>query len=329
MKSIGGFLDLEVSREIIAEYHSRPALSTGRSCIFFLVQLLRPSCVHVPYYVCDAVVQALEAAGVRHRFYDLDVALEIRQPPELSGEDLLIYVNYFGIKGGYALDLARKYGPQLLVDDSQAFFQTGYPNAWAFNSARKFFGVPDGAYLYGPASVPNFPAAQRGYDHLVERFVGNNTKSHQLFRTHEAKLDHSLRSISPLSLELLKRIDYSAVAAIRRRNFAELHHALATLNHLSLDLATGMVPLYYPLLLDIPLRPQLIQRGVFVPQLWPEVITRSVCRFRLERNLAQLLLPLPIDQRYGIPEMTRVITEVKTTLKCSGSSEQAGFLPEP
>ena len=50
---------------------------------------------------------------------------------------------------------------------------------------------------------------------------------------------------------------------------------------------------------------------IFAPQLWPEIAARSTAGdFYWERELADKLIPLPIDQRYGPQEMARVAATV-------------------
>ena len=316
MKPIGGFLDLELAREAGRPYHEAAALSTGRSCFFFILQSLQPARVYLPYYICDTLIEPLLATGIPYRFYSLDASLEISTPPPLTRRDeVLVYVNYFGLKSRYIPELQQRYRDQLVLDDTQAFFQKGYPGTWSFNSARKFFGVPDGAYLYGPdrfdlgALSPATPA----YHHLINRMIGKGPEAYRQFLEYEAGLDHQLRAMSELSTHMLDQVDYEAVAARRRSNFHTLHEALGPLNLLDWTLEEGQVPLYYPFLSSIPLRRNLIKREIFVPQLWPEVQTRRP-GFAWEKQLARALSPLPVDQRYQGREMACIIDEVTSLL---------------
>ena len=48
----------------------------------------------------------------------------------------------------------------VIIDNAQAFYSKHQDRAYSFNSARKFFGVPDGAYLFGKAKLKKrFPLA--------------------------------------------------------------------------------------------------------------------------------------------------------------------------
>lgn len=71
------------------------------------------------------------------------------------------------------------------------------------------------------------------------------------------------------------------------------------------------VPMVYPFLLDnINLRKKLIESKVYIPFYWPNV--QSWCNAEsLENTLSQLLLALPIDQRYSIDEMNFIVSVLK------------------
>ena len=61
------------------------------------------------------------------------------------------------------------------------------------------------------------------------------------------------------------------------------------------------------------LRRKLIEKKIFVPQLWPNVpqeqpANSAACR------LAEQILPLPCDQRYGAEEMAVIIDAVRDCL---------------
>ena len=83
----------------------------------------------------------------------------------------------------------------------QAFFRRGTPDAWSFNSARKFFGVPDGAFLYGPATgiEPLPPSDNDDCEHLLTRIAGNDGLAWSQFKAHEARIGIEPRAISSIS----------------------------------------------------------------------------------------------------------------------------------
>lgn len=317
VKPIGGFLGWESSHQPGHPYHRAVELSTGRSCFLLILLYSRPTRVYLPYYVCDSLLAPLLDLGIRFSFYALDSSLAIKQPPGLKPRELILYINYFGLKNAHVRVLQRTYGDQLVIDDAQAFFRRGHPGCWSFNSARKFFGVPDGAYLYALDGfrLPNLPQATPPHDHLLQRVGGSLPVAYRRFQEYESSLDHQARVMSAHSRYVLRNLDYEAIAASRRENFRLLHEALGSLNGLEWTLDVNQVPLYYPFLFQKSLRAMLIERGIFVPQFWPEVESRLRSGFGWEKQLATTLLPLPLDQRYGAGEMAWIIDEVSGLLQ--------------
>lgn len=309
MRPIGGFLGLEATDAGHGPYHRAPSLSTGRSCFRFILETIRPRRVHLPFYVCDALLNPAQRAGVAIAFYGLDRNLVPESAGEPArGDELYVVVNYFGLLGGVMDEVARLAPGRTVIDDSQAFFRRPGPSTWSFNSARKFFGVPDGAYLCGPAHpVPaELPAATPSAAHLTDRLSGNPRLAYRAFKRHEASLTDEPRGMSALTTQILAAVDYDAIAARRRANYRALDRLLGDRNLLRLTLQPGDVPLYYPFLAPRPLRDELIRRALFVPCLWPEVGARPGGAFSWERRLAADLCPLAVDQRYDDGNMAEI-----------------------
>ena len=316
MKPIGGFFELEAGGAAPPFHAGAMAFCSGRACLRRILEETRPRRALVPFYICDSALVPFDALGVPYTFYPLTASLEPDLPAHAADDASVLYVNYFDLKSACAQRLVSWGGGRVIVDDTQAFFRRGYSGGWSFNSARKFFGVPDGGYAYG-SGLPSGPACPRledvRYDHLVNRLLGRQAIAYQQYVESEAAVSASPRRPSLLTERLLANIDYDGARAARRRNFALVHDRLGPLNRLSIaaEPLADAVPFCYPFMPDRPvLRDALWRRDVFVPQLWPEVIERGVDGFEWERDLARRLLPLPIDQRYGAGDMEHVCHEV-------------------
>jgi hypothetical protein len=315
MTAVGGFFELETNRGGELWHRSGVALTSGRACLRAILELMRPARVLVPFYLCDAALEPLRLLNIPFEFYSLTSSLD--PSPEAWPDDAgVLYVNYFDMKTERADWLAAALGPRAIVDDTQAFFRRGHARGWSFNSARKFFGVPDGAYVYGPRTgdvrraAPN-DGAQAA--HLASRLAGRQEIAYQQYVDAEAHVSLDVRLPSSAASRLLDGLPYEQVRTARRHNFAQLHERLACMNTLGMDLTldADAAPFCYPFL---PSRPSLHQalwhRQIFVPRLWPEVASRPGGLFTWERDLAARLLPLPIDHRYGHDDMTRVTDAV-------------------
>jgi hypothetical protein len=312
MGAIGGYLELELAPARPPLYPDALALTSGRACLTAILSQERPSRVWVPHYTCDAAIEPLRALSIECAFYHMTPRLEPLIDVALAPDEMIVYVDYFGVFGRNVARLASLYGERLILDDTQAFFAGPRAGAWSYNSARKFFGVPDGAYLFEPASrrrpaTFELAPAEPGYEHLISRLAGHVTEGYTQFQANERQVGTLPRPMSRLSERLLASVDYERVRTRRRANFAAYHTVLESENGLALTLDSHSVPLCYPYLCERPIsRKALASAGIFVPTFWPEVLAR-VPTDSFEAQLANRLLPLPLDQRYTEAECHRVI----------------------
>jgi hypothetical protein len=315
MSAVGGFFELETSRGGELWHRGSVALTSGRACLRAILELTRPARVFVPFYICDAALEPLRLLGIPFEFYGLTSSLE-PAPDAWPTNAGVLYVNYFDMETRGADRLTAALGSRAIVDDTQAFFRRGRGTGWSFNSARKFFGVPDGAYVYGPRAGevrPAGPNDEAPAAHLSSRLMGDQELAYQQYVAAEACVSADVRLPSRAAARVLENIPYEEVRTARRRNFAQLHERLAGVNALAIDLTldADAAPFCYPFLPSRPsLHRALWQRQIFVPRLWPEVATRPGGSFTWERDLAARLLPLPIDHRYGHDHMTQVTDAV-------------------
>jgi hypothetical protein len=311
MSAIGGFLPLELAPAAEPYHPDAVALTSGRACWHVILRTCRPARVLVPFYVCNAVLEPLDVTRTPYAFYSITGSFRPDPDQEPAAGELLLIVNYFGVMASAVSEVASALPGRVVVDDTQAFFRRGRPDAWSFNSARKFFGVPDGAFLYGPANdVRELPQSDiADCDHLLTRLVGDDEIAWEQFKQHEARIGVEPRAMSIVTVRLLGAVDMPRARQCRQSNFDALHRRLGPINtiELPLDHAAGEGPMCYPFLPAVDVdRAELGRRGVFVPTLWPEIERRPESGFDRERLLARRLLPLPIDQRYGPDDMERL-----------------------
>jgi hypothetical protein len=319
MTAIGGFFELELPGGG-APYHEYAfPMASGRACLRRILECLRPRRLWTPFYVCDAVLPAIQRAGSTVQFYAIDDALDPVLPQGVpAADEVVMYVNYFGIKGATAARLAGSFGRRAIVDDTQAFFQKGYAGSFSFNSARKFFGVPDGGFAYGDG-LEDAPVRQPQdvrCDHLVNRLLGRQQAFEQ-YRQSEACVSDAPVAMSSVSARLLANVDCASALAARRRNFGRLHELIGGRNRLAVSVdAASAGPFCYPFLAETPIPwDRVWSREIFAPRLWPELDgRRDRDRFAWECELGARVLPLPVDHRYGIADMDRVAGVVAEVL---------------
>ena len=298
-KAIGGYFELDPGRGSAA-LPDGVKLNSGRNALRHIVRKLNIRSIHVPYYICPVVPDALASEGCDIDRYSLD---ENMLPDRtFPSEDFVLYVNYFGVCGRKVDTLARLY-PNLIVDCAQAYFAKPKGRA-SFSSPRKFFGVPDGGVAYGvPSSVYKEDVSDVRKGHLIERKEhGATPYGYELFREAEASLDgEEVLAMSEFTRSVLTTVDFLLAKQRRWANFAYLQEHLQT--SFPLDLSKDDVPMIYPFVTDNPnLRTRLIENGIFVASYWPGVRNCS--------SLRERIVPLPIDQRHGIEDMNRILENV-------------------
>jgi hypothetical protein len=306
MKYIGGYFELELPRGRGSWHRDAIPLNTGRACMAAILEQVQPHIVYVPFYTCDALIAPITQAGIKVRFYHLDRQLRPLHVRAAKPGELFVVVNYFGLQTAMVGRFANQFGKRLIADCSQAFFEKPRPGQWAFCSARKFFGVPDGAYLYSAEPMNIDVQRNRASDirHLVNRLVGQQQTGYRQVRLFEQKIDCRIRRMSTLSERLLSAIDYADARRRRRENYFFMHRQLAKYNRFNAKLPKDATPFCYPLLLDRSIDRRLLARHrLYVPTLWEDVFRRPAVGFEWERKFAIQLLPLPIDHRYRLKHM--------------------------
>lgn len=314
MKYIGGFFELEQHLPLTKScFHSNAiGLTSGRACLNLILDQMRPRKIYLPFYSCDTILIPIKQQKIAYEFYAIGTDLLPHHLPNIEKDEAVIWINYFGL-----LPYPHSLNEQWIIDNTQAFFEKSYQDCWSFNSARKFFGVPDGAYCYAPISIEKtFPRNQAiSTQHLTLRLTGDQEAAYQAYLNAENQIKSTPLFMSEQSDTILNKIDYAQAQKIRRDNFLVYANAFKSINILHVELTSTAVPFCYPLLLPHPFSKSLLaKQGIFIPTLWPECITREINGFTFERQLATNLLPLPLDHRYNKEDCQQVIAAILNLL---------------
>ncbi|RYZ27773.1 MAG: hypothetical protein EOO10_11690 [Chitinophagaceae bacterium] len=311
--SIGGFFELESDflLETEQQYHQGAlSLSTGRSCLHLICTKRTIKKIFVPFYTCDALLQPLLENKIDFEFYSINKNLELAENIKPGEDEYIVYINYFGIKTDYSNELIEQFGEKLILDNTQSFFTIGNSKTWSFNSARKFFGVPDGAYLYGPELSTGELETNPFYqcNHLLERKFGDQQLSYEQFSQYERSITAGIYKISNVANWLLHHLDMEAAMKRRRANYKYYAEAFGSSNRFAATIDNTDTPFCYPLWLNSSVdKKRLHQRSIFVPTLWTDVLDRNISGYEFEKQFAYELLPLPVDHRYDEKDCERVV----------------------
>ncbi len=307
---IGGYFELELRK---GEHYHKGALrlNTARNCFEYILRAGGYRKVYIPYYTCEVMLEPLQKCHIAYEFYHINECLEPVHSYHLLPDEAFLYTNYYGLKQNCVERLALQYGSQLIVDNAQAFYAKPLESIDTFYSPRKFFGVPDGAYLYTTKTLNQELEQDQSYQrmsHLLMRADIGAEAGYADFHKNNATLKNNpVLRMSNLTERMLCSIDYETIKQQRRSNFKIVDDALGTRNRLHFHLEAGDVPMVYPFYSeDTALRRHLIADKIFVATYWQNVF--AWCQPDMwEHQLTQKLLPIPIDQRYDSDDMNRII----------------------
>lgn len=313
MNAIGGYFELELNKG--EHYHKNAIrLNTARNCFEYVLRARNYIKVYIPYYTCGVMLEPIQKLKIGYVFYHINEKLEPAILPKLEESEAFLYTNYFGFKQECVKCLASEYGKQLIVDNAQAFYAEPLEGIDTFYSARKFFGVSDGAYLYTDKPLQQEFDQDYSYDrmsHLLRRIDLGAEAGYPAFRKNDERLcNQEIKRMSKLSEAVLAGIDYEAARNRRRENYQQLDAALGSTNQIRLDLEEDDVPMVYPYMAeDRSLKQKLIDNKVFVATYWPNVLD-SMNLETVEYRMADYTAFLPVDQRYGVEEMQNMLMKM-------------------
>lgn len=304
---IGGFVGAERARRPSEPFHPGAVrVSSARAALARLLVEVQPQRVFVPDWICDTVLAPILSTRCAVERLAVGADLLPTTLPAPDPGELLLLVDPFAL-GHATIHACAHLGPRLVVDLTQALYRTPPHGCWGIASARKFLGVPDGAFVWGPTNLPRPTSVNErvGAEHLTARAAGAS-EALDLYRRNEAALSTEYLAPSALSDELLDRIDHTEVQRRRTANAAVLHTRLKVHNQLELPehLPTDAVPMAYPFLPKQPVpHAALYAEQIWAPRLWPE---RCEDGQPFTRHLSRHLLPLPCDQRYSTAHMHHI-----------------------
>lgn len=315
MREIGGFLELENNHG--HEFHENSiALNSGRNCLRFLLRAREIRKIWLPKLLCSAISDTCKEENIEILYYSIDKQLRPVLPQRLEG-DWLYLINYYGQYSAEEIRLLGRIYQNIIVDNVQAFYTKPIDGLDTIYTCRKFFGVPDGGYLYTDCTLSELLQKDESYDRLTflaGRLERSANEFYSAYRENEQRIDElPLRRMSIVTQNLLRGIDYEQVKKDRERNFSYLHEHLRAINQLELCLPDG--PYMYPLLIKggAEIRKKLQEKKIYIPTLWPNVLQECPIN-SLEYHYATDILPVPVDQRYGVGDMETIVDKIRGLL---------------
>ena len=307
MKEIGGYFGLEQTNGNKEYYEKLIALNTARNALIYIVKAKKIEKLYIPYYLCDSIYCVLNREHIKYAFYHTDDKFLPIFDNKLASNEYLYIVNYYGLlTNEKILELKNNY-LNIIVDNTHAFFQMPLSGLDTIYSCRKFFGVPDGAYLSTNSILLNdigIDDSSNRMSHIYGRNIDGASSHYDEFKKNdETFYNLELKYMSNLTHSLLENIDYNFVINRRKSNFEYFNKKLYSIN--KLDVSNIEIPYAYPLYLDngMEMKKKLIKKNIYVATLWPNVIGLG----GIEEDYAKNILPIPCDQRYDINDMKYIV----------------------
>src|SRR5690554_5440018 len=313
--SIGGYFELELP--VTEEFHRNAIrLNTGRNAFEYILRAKNYKMVYLPFYTCDVMLEPITKLNLKYKFYNIDSNfMPIFNFKSIGENDVFVYNNYFGLCDKQVKEIASLC-ENLIVDNSQAFYSKPIQGVDTFYSPRKFFGLPDGSYLYTDKLLDFNLEKDISYkrcEHLLGRMDTTAEQHFQVYKENSKILcNQPIKKMSNLTQRLLSSIDYKTISDKRRKNFNIIHNELGKRNKLEFNISSKEVPMIYPFLVlnGSKLKRELIANKIYVATYWPNVLNWAE-KDSFEYNITNNLLALPIDQRYSEDDMYRIIEIIK------------------
>ena len=226
MKAIGGYFELELGQGL--EFHTNAIrLNSGRNAFEYVLRARKYKKVYLPYYTCDVMLEPIKKLELDFEFYSIDEnLLPVFNFSKVRSKEAFVYTNYFGICDRQ-VEKVFQTCENLIIDNSQAFFSKPLSGVDTFYSPRKFFGVPDGAYLYTNKKLDvelEQDISYQRFEHLLGRVDKDAEEFYTAFiRNDNALINQPIKKMSKLTQRLMASIDYDVVADKRKLNFSFLH----------------------------------------------------------------------------------------------------------
>lgn len=304
---------------------NRVEVDSGRSAIQYVVEKYRYKRIWLPIYNCPLVSERIKrVCGLEIIFYNLneDFSPEINLEHLRKG-DVFLWVNYCGVMQDSLIDriadMQASSAADVIIDNIPAFFSEPRMNVFNIYSCRKFIGVPDGGYLIGNNVEEDFLQTYKtaqNYLYLLQAIEEGSNAVYPNYQESEKRIteEETVYGMPKLTYRMLCNVDYEQIKETRLRNFHKLHSLLGDRNRIKVNFLTKTPSVYPYLTRDKGLRQKLLDNKVYISRFWKHVLTNEMAN-NFEKDLAEYLIPLPIDQRYSEEDMqniTEILEETET-----------------
>jgi len=290
--------------------------------------------VYVPSYSCVSMIQPFIDYGLKVTFYEVEYkdGFFSYHYPRVDEHTIVLVMSYFGLDTSKCHSMIDKLktSKAIIIEDithSMLHNNASSPQSdYYVASLRKWFAIPSGGWA-GKRKGDFIEKPSLNSNHAVEdKILGMQEKYKYLRGEFESKEEFLLKQsrfendlihvdrmlkIDDISMEIIKSIDVNAVILRRRRNMKVLLDGLYDLTGKAISLPAVDInddtPLFLPIFLENEdrnaLREYLINKGIYCPIHWPEIMGAK-------EGVRANELSLICDQRYTEEDMKVIVNEI-------------------
>lgn len=313
---IGGYIEFPHYTGSVFHDHAL-ALNCARNCLGYVIEAKNVKKIAIPKFLCGSVERTCREKNVEVSYYSIGMDF-LPKNMEIESDVWLYLVNYYGQINNKKILQIKKKKRNLIVDNVEAFFQLPVEEVDTIYTCRKYFGVPDGGFLYTDSFIKRPLEQDKSAErmiHLLGRFENTASDYYSTYKENESIFKTlPIRKMSKLTENIMRSYDFDKIKKIREENYIYLNEKLSRYNKLILNIPKGafMYPLYVSNGSEV--RKELQKKNIYIPTLWPDVF--NICNEReLEYDMAKNILPLPCDQRYEEEIIKYLVLEVERCLK--------------
>lgn len=321
--------------------------STGRSAISYVLDTIESRNPNVkkvallPPFTCHTVIEPFLAKGYEVRTFHVgqnlrSSATDLLNVIETCQVGVILFHRYFGfdtIKNiGAIIPVLRSEGVIVIEDCTQCLYSRFSKSDadYSVGSIRKWCGVPDGGFaVCRDGNFNNKPTqvdkklqeAKKEASILKYEYLFNGKGDKSVFLTQYREAEDILAAqkqyftISDLSKLIQVNLDVEFLKAKRKANYEIVARGLIGCNGVKVLFDTineDVVPLYCPILCKDrqAVQKELVKNNIYAPVVWP----KADCCPQVDEDadyLYEHILCIPIDQRYDIDDMERVVGVIK------------------
>ncbi len=298
--------------------------------------------VLLPAYTCQTVIDPFQQEGWKIIYYNINRNLRI-DFADLQDKFTAFKPNLCVVHPYYGADLnqeeleklrmLKEKGCKLVEDLTQCVFSVQYDSVFDYflGSYRKWFPIPDGAFLKCVGVTHQVMEENQEFvrpmaDAMYLRGVFHKTEdanikeiSRRVGNEAIAKISNVIEQhvMSEFSWSLLSKIDVEDVKRRRFDNYKYLYNHLTSVNNIELPERKleeiTCAPLFFPVYVKnrAEFQRRLALHEIYAPVLWP-VHTSALLINNDIKCIFDEILMLPIDQRYGVEDMKRMINVIQS-----------------